>query len=119
VRQLGVLEGVVMNELWAAGGSGTVREMVDRLRNQRDLAYTTILSTMGNLVDKGYLTRTSEGRAHRYHAVMTRAEYAARLMRDAMLRGGDADLVLLQFAEGLTTDQQDRLKKALEHPAAD
>ncbi|WP_308116952.1 BlaI/MecI/CopY family transcriptional regulator [Pseudonocardia sp. WMMC193] len=119
MRQLGVLEGVVMNELWSVGGSGTVREMVDRLRAQRDLAYTTILSTMGNLVDKGYLTRTSEGRAHRYHAVMSRAEYAAQLMRDAMMRGGDADSVLLQFAGGLTLDQQDRLKKALEHPTGD
>ncbi|GJF01720.1 penicillinase repressor [Pseudonocardia sp. D17] len=104
---------MVMNELWAAGGSGTVREMVDRLRTQRDLAYTTILSTMGNLVEKGYLTRTPEGRAHRYHAVMTRAGYAAQLMREAMVRGGNSDLVLLQFAEGLTVEQQDRLKRAL------
>ncbi|MBW0104396.1 BlaI/MecI/CopY family transcriptional regulator [Pseudonocardia sp. KRD291] len=44
------------------GGSGTVREVLAGLSEQRDLAYTTVLSTMGNLRDKGYLSRMPEGR---------------------------------------------------------
>lgn len=103
-----------MDQLWSTGGAGTVREVLAHLRQDRDLAYTTVLSTMQNLMEKGYLSRSSEGRAHRYHAVMTQAEYAAGLMQEAMVRGGDGDLVLLQFAERLPEELHARLRKALE-----
>ncbi|MBW0106386.1 BlaI/MecI/CopY family transcriptional regulator [Pseudonocardia sp. KRD291] len=114
MRPLGVLEGVVMDQLWSTGGAGTVREVLARLREERDLAYTTVLSTMQNLMEKGYLSRSSEGRAHRYHAVMTQAEYAAGLMQEAMVRGGDGDLVLLQFVERLPDELHARLRQVLE-----
>ena len=116
MRQLGALEAEVMSQLWSADGPRTVREVLDGLRINRNLAYTTVLSTMGNLLDKGYLTRVSEGRAHRYQSTLSRAEYAARLMREAMARGGDADLVLLRFVGELAEDQQTRLKDALATP---
>ncbi|WP_374225886.1 BlaI/MecI/CopY family transcriptional regulator [Pseudonocardia sp. KRD291] len=58
-----------------------------------------------------------DGRAHRYRAVMTRAESAAQMMQDAMSRGGDTELVLLRFAGGLSEDMRDRLKGALVEPA--
>lgn len=113
VRQLGELEGEVMNQLWSAGEACTVREVLEGLRDRRDLAYTTVLSTMGNLLTKGYLTRVSEGRAHRYEPTMSRAAYAARLMSAALTRGGDADRVLLHFVSDLPEPQQVRLRDAL------
>ncbi|RZT85656.1 putative transcriptional regulator [Pseudonocardia sediminis] len=116
MRQLGALEAEVMGQLWSADRSHTVREVLDGLRISRDLAYTTVLSTMGNLLDKGYLTRVSEGRAHRYEPTLSRAEYAARLMREAMTHGGDEDLVLLRFVGELPEDQQTRLKDVLDTP---
>lgn len=105
-----------MNQLWSAGAACTVREVLEGLRVRRELAYTTVLSTMGNLLDKGYLTRVSEGRAHRYQPTLSRPEYAARLMREAMTRGGDADSVLLRFVDDLPEDQQNRLKDVLADP---
>ncbi|MGH3980004.1 MAG: BlaI/MecI/CopY family transcriptional regulator [Pseudonocardiaceae bacterium] len=42
-----------MARLWAAGGTGTVREVFEQLRAEREIVYTTVLSTMDNLFRKG------------------------------------------------------------------
>ena len=55
-----------MARLWAMDGQGTVREVLERLREDREIAYTTVLSTMENLHRKGHLTREREGKAYRY-----------------------------------------------------
>jgi predicted transcriptional regulator len=54
----------VMSILWREG-SGTVAEVKERLPD--DLAYTTVLWVMQTLDEKGFVRRTKEGRAHRYH----------------------------------------------------
>ncbi|MCI0486675.1 MAG: BlaI/MecI/CopY family transcriptional regulator, partial [Blastocatellia bacterium] len=64
VRVFGDLETLVMDRLWAAGGSGTVREVLEMLQQDRAIAYTTVLSTMDNLHRKGHLTREREGKAY-------------------------------------------------------
>src|SRR2546429_5047880 len=60
----------VMNVLWDAG-SATVAEVRERLSD--DLAYTTVLTVLRTLEQKGYVGHTGEGRAHRYRPLVQRA----------------------------------------------
>ena len=60
---LGDRELDIMGVLWELG-SGTVTEVRDRL--PADLAYTTVLTILRNLEEKGFVVHEAEGRAHRY-----------------------------------------------------
>jgi BlaI family penicillinase repressor len=53
----------IMNVLWRTG-SGTVAEVRNAL--SADLAYTTVLSLIRTMEEKGYLRHETVGRAHRY-----------------------------------------------------
>ncbi len=72
---LGPLETEVMETIWDLGET-TVRDVHLELSNQRDLAYTTVMTTMARLATKGLLERDTSGLAHRYLPAITREEYA-------------------------------------------
>jgi predicted transcriptional regulator len=97
VRGFGDLETVLMHMVWDHDGPVTVRELFDELRQERAIAYTTVMSTMDNLHRKGWLDRAKEGKAYHYTATASREEYSARLMREALAGGGDAEVVLSHF----------------------
>lgn len=106
VRVFGDLETVVMAQLWAADGQGTVREVVDQLRADREVAYTTVLSTMENLYRKGHLRREREGKAFRYRTTLSHTEHIAGLMREALSDGEeDTTAVLMHFVEEMSPEE--------------
>lgn len=72
---LGPLETDVMEAMWDRG-EATVRDVHAALADDRGLAYTTVMTTMGRLAAKGLLTRDTSGLAHRYHATVSREDYA-------------------------------------------
>jgi predicted transcriptional regulator len=72
---LGPLETDVMEMVWKLGDT-TVREVHEALAARRDLAYTTVMTTMARLASKGLLTRDTSGLAHRYRATISREDYA-------------------------------------------
>jgi predicted transcriptional regulator len=72
---LGPLETEVMETVWELGET-TVRDVHAALAARRDLAYTTIMTTMARLAAKGLLDRDTTGLAHRYRAALTREDYA-------------------------------------------
>lgn len=113
VRVFGDLETVVMDRLWAGGGSGTVREVFETLQRDRVIAYTTVLSTMDNLYRKGHLSREREGKAYRYRTALTHAEHTAALMRHALTAGPDSEAVLTHFVGEISADDLDRLQQVL------
>lgn len=119
MRGFGELEAVIMDRLWAAGGSGTVREIFEQLRAEREIAYTTVMTTMDNLFRKGLLTREREGRAYRYQTTASRAEYSAGLMRQALDGGNDAAAVLTHFVGQMTEDESRRLRELLDRTGGD
>jgi len=61
----------MLDGLWARG-SATVRELVEG--GYRDLAYTTVMTTLDRLFKKGLLTRCEQGRAFRYAPRFSREE---------------------------------------------
>ena len=72
---LGPLETDVMETVWQLGDT-TVRDVHESLSTRRDLAYTTVMTTMARLASKGLLARDTSGLAHRYRATISRDEYA-------------------------------------------
>ncbi len=113
-RGFGELETVVMDRVWNRDpDTVTVRDIYEELSGERQIAYTTVMSTMDNLHTKGWLEREREGRAYRYRAVLNREEHTARLMREALDGGGRSDLVLNYFIEQISADESDRLREAL------
>lgn len=123
VRGFGELEAVVMGRLWDrvgdTGSTITVREVFEDVRQSREIAYTTVMSTMDNLHRKGWLSRTREGKAFLYWPTLTREQYGARLMRDALDVGGNPDLVLSHFLEQMSEDESASLRGALRRLASD
>src|ERR1035438_6955784 len=113
VRGFGDLEAVVMHRVWDHGGPVTVRDLFDQLREERSIAYTTVMSTMDNLHRKGWLDRERDGKAYRYTAVASREEYSARLMREALAAAGDTEMVLSHFVAAMDGEQSQVLREVL------
>jgi predicted transcriptional regulator len=91
-RVLGPLEAEAMKVLWAADAPMSVRDVLQRLNAARSdpLAYTTVMTVLTRLADKGILARVRDGRGYVYEpAVSDTAQIAVRgVMRDF----GDAAL---------------------------
>ena len=113
MRGFGDLEAVIMDRVWERGDPVTVRELFDELAAERTIAYTTVMSTMDNLHRKGWLDRVREGKAYRYTATASREEYGARLMREALADGGDAEVVLSHFVAQIDSGESDALRSVL------
>ncbi len=114
MRGFGELEQLLMNRLWDRDEAATtVRELHDELAAEREIAYTTVMSTMDNLYRKGRLARERAGKAYRYWPTLSREEYSAQLMLEALGTGGRTDLVLSHFVERISADEADGLRAAL------
>lgn len=112
-RGFGELETEVMERVWLAEDPITVREVFDSLVSEREIAYTTVMSTMDNLHRKGWLTRERVGKAYAYWATMTREERSAHLMTEALHAGGNADQVLSFFLSQINDEESAQLRTAL------
>jgi predicted transcriptional regulator len=117
-RGFGDLEAVVMDRLWMRDGATAVREVFEELRHEREIAYTTVMSTMDNLHRKGWLSRERHGKAYLYTPSLTREQYGAQLMRDALDAGGHSDLVLAHFLEQISDHESAALRKVLRRMSA-
>jgi predicted transcriptional regulator len=76
-KLLGDLELAVMHVIWTQQ-KVTVRDVADALAETRPLAYTTIMTVMTRLTEKGLLRQHRQGRAYEYEAVYTLEELATR-----------------------------------------
>lgn len=73
VSPLGETELEVMRHVWTLG-EATVADVLQRIQRERPVAYTTILTVMKNLTDKGYLAAEREGTRDRFRALRSEAE---------------------------------------------
>jgi predicted transcriptional regulator len=80
---LGPLEAQVMEIIWALD-EVTVRDVHRALLKKRNIAYTTVMTTMGRLADKGLLKRTEDHPAHRYRPLLTRDQYARSTVKNVV-----------------------------------
>jgi len=80
---LGELESAVMETLWAQSQQ-TVNEVEERLRNKREIAHTTDLTTLDRMYRKGYLTREKQAKAFVYAPRYTRDEFERMLAQEVL-----------------------------------
>lgn len=105
----------VMAVLWDRG-SATVAEVRERLPD--DLAYTTVLTVLRTLEDKGHVAHRGEGKAHRYYPLVERRvagrSALARLIETVF--NGSPELLLTQLVSDreLTDDELKRLRKLMD-----
>ncbi|MEU8587233.1 BlaI/MecI/CopY family transcriptional regulator [Streptomyces sp. NPDC048664] len=112
-RPLGELEDAVMTRVWKWNRPATVREVLEDLQQERSIAYTTVMTVLDNLHQKGWVRREAEGRAYRYEAVSTRAAYAAALMHDAWSQSDNAAAALVAFFGMMSEQQRQALSDAM------
>src|ERR1035441_9150026 len=84
MARFGDLEAAIMDVIWAAGAPVRVREVRDRLNQDRALAFNTVQTVMENLYRKGWLGRRKDGRAYWYESVRSRDDYADGLLAEAL-----------------------------------
>ena len=109
----GELERRVMETLWRAELPLTPRVVHDAVRQERDLAYTTVMTTLVRLWTKGQLHRERQGRAFAYRPVVTREEFVGTRMHDVLTAAGDPAAALGHFVEQLDAVERRHLKRLL------
>jgi predicted transcriptional regulator len=80
---LGPLEAEIMDVVWDSG-EVTVRDVHRILEEAHPLAYTTVMTTLGRLADKGLVRRIEDQPAHRYSALVSREEYARSTVKSVV-----------------------------------
>lgn len=110
----GELEGKVMHVLWEAERPCTPRDVLTALAGERDLAYTTVMTILVRLWQKGLVVREPAGRTFAYRPVESRDERVANRMRDLLADAGDRTAALTGFVESLPADELDALRRILD-----
>lgn len=105
----------VMAVLWKRG-SGTVTEVREGLAD--DLAYTTVLTILRTLEEKGFVTHLAEGKAHRYLPAVSpdlAGKSALARVIDKIF-DGSSEMLLTQLVSdrNLDTKELRRLRKLLD-----
>ena|SRR2546423_15546312 len=113
------LETEIMETIWA-GGEMTVRQVMEELnaRTPPARAYTTFMTVMARLDDKGLLTRRREGKTDVYRPVMSREDYVSVRAETEVGELVDefGDLALTHFARRMASLDPER-RRALERLA--
>lgn len=105
----------VMSVLWDLD-SGSVAEVRDRLADE--LAYTTVLTILRTLEEKGYVGHVEAGKAYRYHPLVERRDAGTSVLRriTRKLFKDSPELLLTHLVSdrGLGDDELRRMQKLLE-----
>jgi predicted transcriptional regulator len=115
--RLGDLERAVMDHLWSAPHPQTVRQVHESLSEQRELAYTTVMTVLQRLAKKNLVSQIRDDRAHQYAPVHGRDELVAGLMVDALDQAADTgsrQAALVHFVERVGADEAEALRRALD-----
>ena len=115
IQPLGSLEAKIMDVSWDCEDDFLpVRDVLQRLDD--DLAYTTVMTVMNRLYEKGLLRRRRSGRAWVYRPAMSREAFTAATMSDVLNRAGNRRSALLHFIADLPGEDADALRQLLGKP---
>jgi len=104
-----------MKVVWRLG-EATVRDVHQSLQANRPVAYTTVLTMLGVLEDKGFVKKTAAERAHVYRSAKPRHQVMGAMVRDFVDRvfDGASDALLVHLAkDNHLTEKQRRIVKQL------
>jgi predicted transcriptional regulator len=99
----------------------TVRDVQEELRRRRELAYTTVMTVMARLAEKGVLRRERAGRAHAYEVALSREAFvrdaSERLVRSLIDDFGDvAVAAMAEELERVDPARLERLRRRVGKP---
>ena len=112
MRGFGELEAAIMDRAWSSGGPLLVRDIQQTLKPAR--AYNTVLTVVEILYRKGWLSREKDGRAYRYRATVTREDYTAGLMGEALEASTDRVAALRSFVGRIDPGEARQLRRMLD-----
>ena len=98
----------IMKIVWDSGAS-TVRGVYESLLERRTIAYTTVMTMMNILEQKGYLKKTQKDRAYVYQATRPKKQVIRGMVREFVDRvfNGSAEPLLLHLVEDRQVSGQD------------
>src|SRR5262245_7553207 len=106
----------IMKVVWARD-KATVRDVYEALREKRTIAYTTVMTMMKILEDKGYLKKTLADRAHVYRPARPRQQVVGAMVRDFVDRvfdGAAGGLPLHLARDGrLSKSERERIARLM------
>lgn len=112
------LELQILKILWGSDEALTVREVRDKLAEEgRDLAHTSVITTLGTMVDKGQLEKLPplQGKAFRFTPLLPQEDVSKKMLGDLVNRvfDGSAEAVMLSLFDvsELDEDELKRLRK--------
>lgn len=111
--RFGDLEAVIMVVVWRSDGSVRVRDVVEAIRGEREVAFTTVQTVMNILHGKGWLSRAKDGRAYRYWAARSREDYTAGLLDEALDTASDRAAAFSRLLDRLDPGEISELRRAL------
>jgi predicted transcriptional regulator len=107
----------IMKVVWRLE-QATVREVYETLLDKREIAYTTVMTMMKILEEKGYLKKTRAERAYLYRPSQPRQKVIGSMVRDFLDRvfDGAAAPLLVQLAKDgrLTKDEKAMIRRMAE-----
>jgi len=116
-RAAGALESAVLGVLWHASAPlspGEVRETLARTDSAgASLSYSTVVTILTRLHEKGSLSRERDGRAFRYAPVSDEAGLAARRLSQLLDRSPNREAVLSRFVADLSERDEELLRSLL------
>jgi BlaI family transcriptional regulator, penicillinase repressor len=103
----------IMKVVWRLGDA-TVRDVYEALREQRLIAYTTVMTTMKTMEARGHLKKRAEGRAFVYQAVEPQNRALRKIVGDFIDRvfNGSAEPLLAHLVKERRLSQKDLDKVA-------
>src|SRR5215831_2003703 len=106
----------IMKIIWTRG-TATVRDVYEELLKRRKIAYTTVMTMMGILEQKGHLKKSADERAYVYTPSQPQREVVGNMVHDFLKRvfNGSAKPLLIQLVEDkkLTPEELDEIRKLL------
>lgn len=116
VKVLGPLETEIMQLAWNDQAT-TVKKIHHALQANREIAYTTVMTTMTRLAEKGVLTRKREGLAYIYAPAISKREFETMMVRrvlDGLMDDYEAETItyLMDYLAEHKPDDLERLKAA-------
>jgi predicted transcriptional regulator len=98
----------IMHVVWGLE-QATVRDVYEALRERRKIAYTSVMTVMGILEQKGYLKKKREERAHLYRPARPRAQVLRGMVQDFVDRvfQGAAKPLMVHLVEDARLSPED------------
>lgn len=102
------VELMLMKAIWRRG-EATVQEVTDAVAAERPLAYSTVLTMLRTLEEKGFLTHTQEERRYVYRPLVGEGDVGKSMLKDMLDRvfEGSSELLLTRLFELGRVDEQE------------